>query len=641
MVAEQIHRYPRWLTGLFESLSMLAIAITLVQVGRTVLLLIWRNIGIDTALLPRLPYLYQIVVSIAGAEVLPNRADAPGLLALVGGLSALLPALGWLALALLLALLLRNSLPTVRTSPRGLLVEFNGGWLPIPWETLRAIKVTEDLAAERFVLLAETDSQQLTGWHRCYSLLYRFGFGRSFLISSAISDFQSLIKTLLAETDRVAKVLDNIKPARLQEEASSPLFRLVLSPGSFFSRRSKADEYVQPAGAPPNLANKGPIGGTYPRRIRSVFSWVGRLLAVLLLYRYLLYWMTFLALTFPSLRTLPLFDRLALRVLPANWWLLVAAHLLLVLMLWLIAGLWNVLPALEARSEGLAVRHFNRWLVLPWRAITSIKVTELTEQTRIVLIQTSGGLPAAKRLSSLFYEGSLKPGVLATSALANFEELLQRVLLEVTRQHADAPAGAPAILQSDARSKLLLLSFQSSAAVDKLVAEARDDEATKAVDTRRLLAQAPTMAWLALTPALLLLFDPAIQQGLLPTVGLLVGALVLFALGMVEWPLVGLALTTLDESTGGGEEGNRALYLYPATQLPRLLPQAGALVLVLLGVPFLPVLLWLGAIVWSFLLAAALCEELYDWRGAQLIGSALIPVVFQLLILLVYLIVSR
>jgi hypothetical protein len=34
-------------------------------------------------------------------------------------------------------------------------------------------------------------------------------------------------------------------------------------------------------------------------------------------------------------------------------------------------------------------------------------------------------------------------------------------------------------------------------------------------------------------------------------------------------------------------------------------------------------------------------EELYDWRGGQLIAGGLIPVVFQLLILLVYLTVSR
>ena len=91
------------------------------------------------------------------------------------------------------------------------------------------------------MLLAEADPQQLTGWHRFYSLFYRFSFRRSFLIISAISDFQALIKTLLAETDRVARVLDNVKPAKLQEDASSPFFRLVLSPASFFSPRTKAE----------------------------------------------------------------------------------------------------------------------------------------------------------------------------------------------------------------------------------------------------------------------------------------------------------------------------------------------------------------------------------------------------------------
>src|SRR5262249_60348039 len=56
----------------------------------------------------------------------------------------------WLLLALLLALLLRNAFPVIRTTGRGMLVEFAGGWLPIRWDTLKSIKVTEDLAAERF-----------------------------------------------------------------------------------------------------------------------------------------------------------------------------------------------------------------------------------------------------------------------------------------------------------------------------------------------------------------------------------------------------------------------------------------------------------------------------------------------------------
>ncbi len=643
MVAEQIHRYPRWLTWALDLLSFLAVGAALLLFSRDLMALLWRSYGIDTTLMARVPYLPEIVQAITQGATLPRReviGDA-GTFNLLFGLNLLLPALGWLALALLLALLFRNSLPTIRTSPRGMLIEFGGDWLPIPWEMLRAIKVTEDLAAERFVLLAETERKQLTFWHRFYGILYRFNFRRSFLIISAISDFQNLIKTLLSETDRVARVLDNVKPAKLQEEASSPLFRLLLSPGSFFSRRTKAEVAAAPAQVVMNFGGREVLRGTYPRRIGAIFVWVAGLLALVLLVRYAIYWLKFLALTFPALQNQPLFDRLELRLLPAPWWLLVAAHLLLLLVIWLLAGLRNLLPNIETRGDGLAIRYFGRWVVVPWSSIKSIKVTELSEESRIVLIQAAG-LPTYSRLASLIYEGSFAPGMLVTSAITNFEQVLQRVVLEVSRYQSErgAPTDKP-IFQSDARSNLLLLSFRAGPTIDTLVAEARDDDTTKLVDTRRMLRAAGTMAWLALPPALLLLFDRSIQQGILPNGSIIGGMIVLFLLGMLEWPLTALALQTLDDMTGGGEEGYRGFYLYPTIQLPRLLPLFVALLMVLLGVPFLPVLLWLGAIVWSFLLAAGMAEALYDWRGGQLFAGGLIPVVFQLLILLAYLVVNR
>jgi len=643
MVAEQIHRYPRWIIWALDLLSFLVVGAALLLFSRDLMALLWKSYGIDTTLMARVPYLPEIVQLITQGAALPRREvlGSAGTFNLVFGLPLLLPALGWLALALLLSLLFRNSLPTIRTSPRGMLVEFGGDWLPIPWEMLRAIKVTEDLAAERFVLLAETERKQLTFWHRFYSILYRFTFRRSFLIISAISDFQNLIKTLLSETDRVARVLDNVKPARLQEEASSPLFRLLLSPGSFFSRRSKAEVAAAPAPVVTGIGGREVLRGAYPRRIGAIFIWVSGLLAVVLLVRYAIYWLKFLALTFPVLQNQPLFDRLELRLLPAPWWLLIAANVLLVLMIWLLAGLRNLLPDIETRGDGLAVRNFGRWVVVPWSAISSIKVTELSEESQIVLIQAAG-LPASSRLASLIYEGSFAPGVLVTSAITNFEQVLQRVVLEVSRYQSErgAPADKP-ILQSDARSNLLLLSFRAGPTIDTLVAEAREDDTTKLIDTRRMLRAAGTMAWLALPPALLLLFDRSIQQGLLPNGSIIGGMIVLFLLGLLEWPLTALALQTLDDMTGGGEEGYRGFYLYPTIQLPRLLPLFGALLMVLLGVPFLPVMLWLGAIVWSFLLAAGMAEALYDWRGGQLMAGGLIPVVFQLLILLAYLVVNR
>jgi hypothetical protein len=626
---EKVHRYPRPISWSIELLTALVVALALLLLGRDLLRFLWAANGTDSALYAEVPYLPEIVQLVNGGVVV--RAIDP-----LAALPALLPSLGWTALALLLALLLRNSLPTLRTSPRGMLVEFAGGWLPVPWESFRTIKVTE--AAERYVLLAETDWRHLTGWHRGYSLVYRLGFRPGFLITSAIGDFDGLVKTLLSETDRVARVLDNARPAQLQEEASSPLFRLLLSPAAFFAARS------EPAPAPAEttavVSSGETVRGVYPGRITAILTWSTGIVAVLALARYVIAWLSFLALTFPWLRLYPVFDRLELRELPAPWWLLVAAHLVLAFLLWLLLAIRNLLPGLEARSEGLLVRYFGRETLVPWQRIKTVKVTEFSERSQVVLFQFSGGLPPSARLSSLIYDGSLAPGVLLTSAMSNFEPLLQRVILEVMRHPADpsAPTETP-VFQSDARSDLLLLSFQSSTAIDKLAEDAKADERTKEIAVGRLLGVARPMIWLALLPALILFCSRAFVLGVLPDARLVITALVLFLLSLLEWPLVAIVSIVLDEMTGGGEEGNRALYLYPLVQLPRSLPLLGALLLTLVGVPVAPTLLWLAAIGWSFLLAAGLWGALYDWRGGQLLTGGLVPVVFQLFILIGYLVV--
>jgi hypothetical protein len=634
MIAEQIHRYPRWITWPIELLATMGVGAALLLFGRDLLRYLWfRNQGADTTFFASVPYLPELYVRIYGVRGSDRE--------LITDAMQLLPTLGWLALALLLALLLRNALPTVRTSPRGMLVEFASGWLPIPWESLQAIKVTEDLSAERFVLLAETTRDHLTGWHRFYSFAYRFGFRRSFLIISAINDFDGLIKTLLSESDRVARVLDNVKPARLQEDAASPLFRFLLGPASFFSRRSKAEAAAPVA---PAVAGGPVIQGVYPARITRLLTWGAGILALLLGLRYLVYWLKVLRIWFPDLVRLPVFNRLEILDLNlgAWWWLIVAAHLLLAAMIGVIGALRNLLPELETRANGLAVRYFKNWRVIPWSQIKAIKVTEFSEESQIVLIQASGGLPFVARFSSLIYDGSFGPGILITSALNTFEPLLQRVVLEITRHQGGQPALADApIFQNEARSPFLLLSFRAGAAIDQLVADLREDEESKTLTPGRLLRAARPMFWLALPPTLLMFCDRAIRQGILPDAGLVGGMIVLFLLSLLEWPLVCLISVILDEMTGGGEEGNRAFLLYPLTQLPRLLPLAGALIMVLLGIPILPVLFWIGAIGWSFLLAAGLWEALYDWRSGQLLAGGLVPVVFQLLILLAYLIVLR
>jgi hypothetical protein len=384
------------------------------------------------------------------------------------------------------------------------------------------------------------------------------------------------------------------------------------------------------------------IRGVYPSRITRLLTWGAGILAILLALRCAIFLLKVVRVLIPSTVGLPIFNQLEIFDENRWWWLIIAASILVFLMIGVIAALRNLLPELETRANGLAVRYFKNWRVIPWSHIKAIKVTEFSEESQIVLIQVSDGLPFTARLNSLIYDGGFTPGILITSALNTFEPLLQRIVLEITRHQGAQPAQADTpIFQNEARSPFLLLSFRAGVAIDQLVAELREDEESKALSPVRLLRAARPMFWLALPPALLMFCDRAIRQGILPDGGLVGGMIVLFLLSMLEWPLVCLISVILDEMTGGGEEGNRAFLLYPLTQLPRLLPLTGALIMVLLGVPILPVLFWIGAIGWSFLLAAGLWESLYDWRSGQLLAGGLVPVVFQLLILLAYLVVLR
>ncbi len=623
MNTERVYRYPRQFTIIVEVLAAAAVAVALALLGRDTLRLLWAIYTIDVSLYARLPWLDDLVAIISGAT-----ATSPATFA------DLLPALLWAAFALLLALLLRNSMPTVRTSARGMLVEFAGDWLPVPWENVRAIKVTE--SGDRYVLLAETDHDRLTGWHRFYCFVYRLGLHPAFLITSQISDFNELVKTLLSETDRAARALDIRRKAELQEHASSPLFRLLLSPASFFAQRASQRD----APAPATTATGDVVSSRYPRRIGAVFVWTAAAVAVAAILRYLTLILTYLALTFPVLRGLPVFDRLDLRLLPAPWWLLLEAHIVLVLLLGVASAIYHLLPALEARHEGLAVRRLRGWTVVPWARLRAVKVTELSENSQVVLVQLAGGLPLESHLTSFLYDGSLSPGVLLTSAISNFEALLQRVVVEVMRYPPETSAPEqPPIFQSDARSDLLLLGLQSSIAIDRLVEESRADASTHAFQMGRLLQALKPAFALALLPALLIFSDRSFVQHVIPDGRIAAAALVMLLLALLEWPLVSLGVIALDEMSGGGEEGARPFYLYPLVQLPRLVPMLAALIVMLLGAQPLAVIFWLITIGWSFWLAAGLWGALYDWRGGQLLGSGLIPVVFQLMLLIGYLVV--
>jgi hypothetical protein len=658
---EMVHRYTRWITWVIELLCTLIVALVMINLGVTVLRALWDFYGLDRVISDQVPGLRQLVDWANGSFNRPRINELP----------MLLPALLWAFCGLLFALIMRNALPTVRTSSAGMLVEFTGGWLPVRWEGMRAIKVTSDVSGERYVLLLQTDTKQLTGWHRVYSFIYRLGHRHAFLVTSNISDFDKLVKTVLSESGRVARLSEGKdRQISLDESDQSPLFRFLLSPAGFFSGRTSLDDAgTQDSNATIPLPSdmSGSIRATYPARISAFFTWGSIGLVLLALVHYFNNWVRFLALEVPALRQVPpfswtqsdsryveLFNAYATRpvpflglpgndVLPAPWWLLVSAHLLLILAFGLALMLRNLLPALETRPDGLAVRNnYNgRWQLINWSRVLTIKATDLSEDTQIVLLQTRGGkLPPGRRLSSVLYDGSTAPGILITSALSNFQPLLQQVITEVTRVQGDRAENEAPLLQQEAQSWLLGLTLQPRATLEQLVAAGRDDPDTSTLTPANLLRPVRPMLWVTLPIALMLVISAGLLPDVAPGIGLLFQALILFFFALIEWPLVSLLSVVLDENTGGGEEGYRAVYLYPVAQLPRLLALLLSLALMISGLPGLWIIAWLGAVVWSYFLSSGLWQTLYNWEGNQSLLGGLIPVIWQLLIMLFFLLVQ-
>ncbi|NTW00297.1 MAG: hypothetical protein HGA19_03210 [Oscillochloris sp.] len=656
---ESFHKYPRLLTIMIEWLCTLLVVLTSARIGFLFLRALWDMYGRDDRWLRQIPLVPSIVTWI--------EVDGGTTGHMVTGFSDLWSVMAmpltWSALALFASIILRNAFPAVRTSAQGMLVEFSGSWLPVPWENVLAVKVTEDLSASRFVLIAQTSSDHLTIWHRIYSLFYGLSWKPGFYITSNINDFDQLIQKILSESERTARASETARPVKLQEDSPSALFRLLLNPGSFFSRSAASDAAsLASSGSRLALNPHGPVLAVYPSRITALIRGAIFILAVFAGLRYLSLWSSFIALEVPALRTVapfswnlsdPRYSEIITAFgnhgvsfmgvvgwpdLPAPWWILVSAHLGLLLSIGVILWLRHLLPAIESRDDGIAVRESlrGRWQLLPWDHIHALKLTEISEQSQILLLQ-SAHLPASQGLTSLLYDGSVERGVLITSAINNFQPMLQHALGQITA--IEARSGS-AVLHQEARSSLLWMAFGGRTAREMLVANARENTDTRAVRPASLLSALRTMATITLPPAMLIIIGGVLGDRV-PSLGLLVGALALWIFGLLEWPLVSLISMLLDERTGGGEEGYRVFYLYPDSQIPRLLPLVAAVIFQIVGVATLPTLAWLGAVAWAFWLGLSLWESLYEWRGSQSILGGLLPVFWQLLLMLGYLVAMR
>jgi hypothetical protein len=643
MLIEHVYRYPRRITWPIELLCGLAIAWSALNLFRTSLLLAVGQWPLDPAIVQRVPQIGQWLkwMEQTGPSD-PTRSD-------------LLSALIWMLILLFATLLIRNAFPTVRFSVRGLLVWFGNDWVPVQWEGIRAIRVTDTADGQRFVVLVQTDDKQLTSWHRLYSFIYRFGFRRGFLLTSSMQDGEGLLREIMDEIARRRKLGEKLD-IELEDGQRSPLFGLLLSPSNLFRRSAPASDtpVFQPiaataglgsatltmpgmGGAAPAYTQPQPgaipgetVAADYPRLVHTTLNTITALIVGFALWRYIDAWITFLIFKFPSLQQTALFSSREIQPLVSDWGLLIGAHLGLLLVAGALLLIRHLFPAVRVDGVGLTFTALGRSHHLSWEQVRVVKATDVREGQHVVLIEAEeAALPWYFRMGPWLYDGGVGRGALIWPAIRPFEPLMQRMALELTRRQQPEE---PLKLRDDAPGWLLMMAVRPADALDRLVMQYQsDDDMPQALETPAVLRAALCMVWNAAGPAALLLTYWMLYKGLLLSAQVPLMLIVAVIWGMTEWPLAAFLASSLDQMVGIGNKGFQGLYMYPTAQLPRLLPLALAILLTFMGFPSLALLVWFCGIVWSGILTAGLWEALYGWRGAALIGGSAMTVFFQLL----------
>jgi len=325
---------------------------------------------------------------------------------------------------------------------------------------------------------------------------------------------------------------------------------------------------------------------SYSRWVKLLRIAILVLLAVAALVQWVLAWVHFIQ---------PLTQGVSLSAMPLRP--LIAANLGLALTVGSMAFVMLFLPDLALTDDGLAVRTLFGWRVMPWAAVTAVLTIPFDRSSRkLVLVQAGGGRGISwLHLVSACLGAGFKPGILFTTAIRDFQPLVDRLAQEV------AQAAPQAVFDDQFFSLPARLVFEPVPTIDRLAERSRDSNWALSTLAQPARAMAAVTAGLLLVLLLLL----ALRGGAWWKPVLLIG------LGAVEWAAGGLYFYALGAFLPGEVELHQGAYLYPFPQIPRALLALPMAVLVVAGLPFLATMVGLAAIVWSVILTALLLQQVY------------------------------
>jgi hypothetical protein len=361
---------------------------------------------------------------------------------------------------------------------------------------------------------------------------------------------------------------------------------------------------------------------SYSRRVSLIRTGAVILLVGVALGRWVLAWIHFLR---PALEVMsrtawgtPEGSRLLLDALTSQPLRpLVAAHLGLLLTAGALAFIYALLPDLSIDDEGLAVHTLTGWHVIPWSAITVVRIQSFADSDRhLVLVQGKWTRWSLwPRLVSMCLGAGFEPGVLFSSAIRDFEPLVSRLYQEVKNVSPEA------LFDDEFASPSALIVLEPSPTLDTLVDQAQGEGWPMSVSAQ---AMAAVPAGLVLVELLIL-----ILQG-----GIWWEPLAIVALCGFEWLIGTFYLYALAEFFPGEIQFHQAALLYPLPQIPRALLTLPMAMLVAAGVPFLAAMIGLVSVLWAVILTAFLVRRIFRLRSIlpAVIGGAF-QALFQFLVL--------
>jgi hypothetical protein len=318
------------------------------------------------------------------------------------------------------------------------------------------------------------------------------------------------------------------------------------------------------------------------------------------------------------------------------------------------AVLVNLLPTVRVTPQGLGVSELTGWRYIPWKQISVLRVLELRNRGRyVVLIPFTGKTnpttpsPMLDWLPALLgAAGWGGRGLLLTSHMKDFERLLQLIVSYMVQASGQRLASTPleAYVDEDAVMPVPQLILDPEAEIVRIASNpagrtelygVSNEEVEKPIPWRKVLMR---QLFIALVPVFVLLSDVLMRHQQRSVMWVhFVWALVLLILGVVELPFVAMLVRAVGELMVGSGQLYRTAWGYLELQVPRivLVMTGGTLLAVGLPVIFTEAL-WLAGIVLTTLLTVRYVQRLYFMPLSHTLLAGLGTFIYQFMLLALY-----